>query len=561
MSASELLFRGQHELRAGEAAKALETLERAARSRPESPHVALHRALALADAGRLDDALGALGHAASRWPENPVFPLFRGGLLAEADRLDEAAAALHGARKLSPGNLLAEAYLALVAMRRGEVERPLRRLAAVGMTDSSRALAAILAEVEAALFRRFGPHTDGKPPAAPEPEAGGRLRRHGAKRLAAMGRSRLERGDSPAAWLLLKLAAEKNPSLPDVLAYLGFAAHDLGRYEEALDHLSRTGSWSQPLDAIHLHRGACLYKLDRHAEALESLQAAQDADTLGDYTAWIQLYLARVLIALGRVVEARPHLRRLLEAEGDMALARLRQARELLGLAVPESAPESYDVIEDGKTVLVVKPPYADAVRERRRPEAGGGRPSAERPAPAADGLRPTADGLPPPVPAGRAPMQRIALPDGATALVRRCRRGGLFGRLLGDRHFNGNRFLREIAVSDALRRRGVPTPEIIAGIRRETFPGVYRAEIIVREVPDSLDLAAALRSLRVGEGGGTGVPPVIGGSNAPDSSHASRGFRFRRPPPPPGPRRRPPPPRPQREEHPHRRRRLRSHP
>jgi len=113
--------------------------------------------------------------------------------------------------------------------------------------------------------------------------------------------------------------------------------------------------------------------------------------------------------------------------------------------------------------------------------------------------------------------MERIALPDGATALVRKCRRGGLFGRLLGDRHFNGSRFLREIAVSDALRRRGVPTPEIIAGIRRETSPGVYRAEIIVREIPDSLDLAAALRSP-------CGTAALGCGSSAsPGSGHASR--------------------------------------
>ncbi|MBM4036823.1 MAG: tetratricopeptide repeat protein, partial [Planctomycetes bacterium] len=325
MGATALLFRGQRALRAGEPAKALEALDAAAGATPDSPHVALHRALALADAGRLDEALDGLNNAAKQWPANPVFPLFRGGLLAEADRLDEAAEALHEARKLSPGNLLAEAYLALVAMRRGEVERPLRHLAAVGMTDNSRALAAILAEAEAALFRRFGPHTDGKPPAAPEPDE--RLRRRSATRLAALGRSRLDHGDSPSAWLLLTLAAEKNPSLPDLFACLGFAAHDLGRYEEALDHLGRTGAWSKPLDAIHLHRGACLYKLGRHTEALEALHAAQAADSLGDYTAWIQLYLGRVLVALGRVVEARPHLRRLLDAEGDMALARLRQAR------------------------------------------------------------------------------------------------------------------------------------------------------------------------------------------------------------------------------------------
>jgi tetratricopeptide (TPR) repeat protein len=474
--ASRLLFRGQRDLRAGRPAEALEFLSRAAVLDSHSPHVALHRALALADSGQLDEALHALQDAASRWPRNPVFPLFLGALLAEHDRLDEALSALAAARKLSPHNLLAEAYEALVAMRRGSIEAPLRRLGVVGLTDNPRALAAILTEVETVLFRRFGTDTDGHPPKVEETPPSERLRCLSAARLAARGLACLERDDPAGAWPLLLLAAEKNPSLPDLFAHLGFAAFDLGRHEQALDYLGRVGEWSSLLDAVYLHRGACLYRLGRFAEAIEALQAAGAADTLGNYAAWIRFYLARTLIALGRGSEARPHFRALLDLEGDLALARLRQARELLGLAVPESAPIGFEVIEDG-TTTVVKPAYAEAVRQRR-PAAGDEPPKA-----------------------GRAPMERLALPDGV-ALVRRCRRGGLLGRFLGDTHFNGRRFLREIALSDALRRRGIPTPEAIGGVRREVIPGVYRAEILTREVPGSLDLAAALRTLPPGEAG-----------------------------------------------------------
>lgn len=518
MGACRLLFRGQRELRAGDARAALATLGRAAARRPTCPHAALHHALAMADAGALDDALAALAAAADKWPANPVFPLFRGALLAEAGRLDGAAAALEQASGLSPGNRLADAYRGVVELQRGELERPLRRLAAGGFTDNSRALAALMAQVEAALFERFGPDTDGsRPRPLPESELPAGLRRASAERLAALGRKALERGDAPGAQALLKLAAQKNPSLPDVFALLGFAAYDLGRHAEALDLLARAGHWAKPPEAIHLHRGAALYKLGRLPEALEALRAAEAADTLGDYTAWIQLFIARVLVAQGQVAEARAPLRRLIEAEGDLALARLRQARELLGLALPASAPQGYEVIEEGRTVLVARPAYAGAIRET------------------ASGLRPPASG--PPAPTGRAPMQRIALPDGGAALVRTCRRGGLLGGLLGDRHFDGNRFVREIAVSDALRRRGLPTPELIAGIRRETFPGVYRAEIIVREIPDALDLAAALRalpecgtaapstSLRAGLGCGAPPPPTPEGGRAtqPDPARVTR--------------------------------------
>jgi len=467
---TNLLFRGQRARRAGRVDEALESLGRAAAAAPGSPHVALHHALALADAGRLDEALERLYEGGARWPENPVFPLFRGALLAEHDRLDEAQAALAAARQLAPGNLLAEAYRALIAMRRGRVEAALRRLGAAGVTDNPRALAALLAEVEAELFRRFGPDTDERPQRPDEPPAPPeRLRRANAKRLAAQGLARLERGDARGAWPLLQLAAEKNPSLPDVLAHLGFAAFDLGRHEQALAVFERVPPGSAQLDAVHLHRGACLYRLGRLAEALEALEAAREADELGNYTAWIHFYLARTLIALGRRDAALPHLRKHIELEGDLAIARLRKAREFLGLAVPASAPPGFEVIEEGRTVVVVKPEFAEAIRERR-------------PAASAE-----------PAKHGRGPLERIAIPDGV-ALVRPCRRGGLLGRLLGDKHFDGTRFVHEIAVSEAVRRRGIPTPEILGGIRREVLPGLYRTEIVSREVPDSRDLAEALR-------------------------------------------------------------------
>jgi len=477
VNATGLLFKAQRRHREGDAEEAVELLGRAAELEPDSPHVALHRALALADSGQLDEALGALADGASRWPRNPTFPLFRAALLVEADRLDEAGPALASARERSPHNPLLAAYEALAAMRRGEVEAPLRRLSAEGFSDNPRALAAVLAEVEGELFRRFGADSDAEPARRddlPPPSRG--LLRKSAARLTALGRHHLERGDPLGAWQCLALAAEKNPSEPDVFAYLGCACFDLGEYEAALGHFERVGSWSNVLDLVDLHRGAAHYKLGRFDEALEALLAAREADELGNYTTWIEFYLGRALVALGRRGEARGHVRRFVELEGDMALARLRQARELLGLAVPETAPKGFEVVEGEGTVLVVRPECRGAI-EAREPAPG-----------------------PPRV--GRVALERIAVPGGA-ALVRRCRHGGLLGGLLRDVYLDGKRFLRELAVADALRRRGVPTPEPLAGVRREVVPGLYRAEVIVREVADAVDLAEALRTLPEGEAGG----------------------------------------------------------
>jgi tetratricopeptide (TPR) repeat protein len=468
--ATRLLFRGQRQRRAGQYADAVETLRRAADAAPDSPHVTLHRALALADAGDADRALDTLSDGARRWPENPVFPLFQAAVLIEADRLEEADAPLDAARQLSPRNRLVSAYAAIARMRRGEMEDPLRHLGAVGLTDNPRALAAILTEVEADLYRRFGANTNGSPPPDEAVPPDPRMERKSAPRLAAAGKHALENGDPARAHRLLSLAAAKNPSLPELQAHLGCSCFDLGRYEEALDHLSRVGDWSTMLDVVHLHRGASLYKLGRLGEAVVALEAALTADEAGEYAMWIRFFQGRALAALGRREDARAALRRFVELEGDMALARLEQARELLGLAVSESAPPGFESIPNGNGTLVVRPEYAEAVAQRRPAEDGG------------------------PAKQGRGAIERIALPDGV-GLVRRLRHGGLLGGVLRSVYLDGKRFLREMGVAEALSRRGVPTPQVIAGLCRPVLPRLYRMEVVTREVPGAEDLAAALQA------------------------------------------------------------------
>jgi|GEM_PF-187556 len=78
--------------------------------------------------------------------------------------------------------------------------------------------------------------------------------------------------------------------------------------------------------------------------------------------------------------------------------------------------------------------------------------------------------------------------------VVRHYRRGGLVARFVEDRFLDvgERRPLRELRASHAARERGIPTPEVVAlGV----YPtGVwYRADIVTRWVPDSIDLAAAL--------------------------------------------------------------------
>jgi hypothetical protein len=83
--------------------------------------------------------------------------------------------------------------------------------------------------------------------------------------------------------------------------------------------------------------------------------------------------------------------------------------------------------------------------------------------------------------------------PGGERAVVRRCRRGGLLGRLLGGRYLGSARPMREISVSEAARAAGVPTPECLAAVVRRRGPFCF-LDLISREIPDAISLEEWLR-------------------------------------------------------------------
>jgi 3-deoxy-D-manno-octulosonic acid kinase len=80
-----------------------------------------------------------------------------------------------------------------------------------------------------------------------------------------------------------------------------------------------------------------------------------------------------------------------------------------------------------------------------------------------------------------------------ARAAVRHYRRGGWM-RPLGDRYFDRPpRPFRELAVSEALRGAGVPTPRVLAAVVTPAHPG-YRADIAVAWLEPGHDLEPLLR-------------------------------------------------------------------
>lgn len=98
------------------------------------------------------------------------------------------------------------------------------------------------------------------------------------------------------------------------------------------------------------------------------------------------------------------------------------------------------------------------------------------------------------PVAGGRGAAWRVTLPDGARAVLRCYRRGGLLARVVRETYVGVvARPFRELAVTAEARRRGVAAPEVLAA--RTEGRLAYRGAIVTAEVPGVVTLLDALRA------------------------------------------------------------------
>ena len=95
----------------------------------------------------------------------------------------------------------------------------------------------------------------------------------------------------------------------------------------------------------------------------------------------------------------------------------------------------------------------------------------------------------------GRGKLRALRLRNRETALVRHYRHGGLFRHLLGESFFTWPpRPFRELAITEEIRRRGVPTVEVYAACVQRTWGPFYRGWLVTRHLTDSRDLWQAIR-------------------------------------------------------------------
>jgi hypothetical protein len=96
----------------------------------------------------------------------------------------------------------------------------------------------------------------------------------------------------------------------------------------------------------------------------------------------------------------------------------------------------------------------------------------------------------------GRRALKSMNLKSGGSALIRAYHHGGLMRAVTRDIFVSWPpRPFRELAITEELRRRGVPTVEVYAGCVERLHGPFYRAWLVTRELEGAQDLWAALQS------------------------------------------------------------------
>jgi hypothetical protein len=143
------------------------------------------------------------------------------------------------------------------------------------------------------------------------------------------------------------------------------------------------------------------------------------------------------------------------------------------------TVPEGFDVVAEARLRLVVRSEVRADVERLLRCWVTGALPTGR------------------PLTGGRGGTRALDLSPGLSVVLRHCRRGGFPARFNRDLYFGMRpRPLRELAVTEELRRRGVPTPEVLGVAVLWVFPGCYRGVVVSREVTGALNLWSYLCSV-----------------------------------------------------------------
>jgi len=193
-------------------------------------------------------------------------------------------------------------------------------------------------------------------------------------------------GDPARAEQCYRQVLETEPGNADVWGLLGAACIELGRLEEAAEHLRQALTLNPNHGGAHDNLGIVLAKLDRHDEAAASFREALRLNSANPET---HMNLGNVLTTLGKLPEAEATYRRAIALRPDLALAYFQLANTLNDQHRTDEAvatyrhalqikPHDHKVLNNLGTVLMEQGKLEEAVdcfREalRLKPDYGRG--------------------------------------------------------------------------------------------------------------------------------------------------------------------------------------------
>lgn len=138
--------------------------------------------------------------------------------------------------------------------------------------------------------------------------------------------------------------------------------------------------------------------------------------------------------------------------------------------------PHGFSLIKKGRTELVIRDLYKDRLMEREihNPEA-----LFLRQGDKAQFME------------GRGRLISLPLDEKGSErmVIRHYEHGGIFRALTKDLFLIGSRPFRELIITEMARKSGLPTMEILVAIKRWVFWPFYRADLVSKEIPKSIDL------------------------------------------------------------------------
>jgi tetratricopeptide (TPR) repeat protein len=293
--AGRFLRAGHRALRAQRIEAAIEAFDRAIETASDDRRAHIQLALAQARQGKYEAALATTETMVKRFPGEPVVQLFAGRCLLECENPTAAEPLLVLAAKSQPENTLAQQYLALCELVKGDVAAASARIERVGFAANSDFLALFSYEIE----RRLGlksPAVDRDAPAPSESLASAiaqleaqadvaarrrwfakRARRRVMRHLSKLGERAYDRGNFAAALAAFEAAGRGGSE--EMIAYLGAGLSNLrlDRPNQATQVLAPAFARWPDDGFIASNYADALYRAGQIAEALAVFEGIEPA--------------------------------------------------------------------------------------------------------------------------------------------------------------------------------------------------------------------------------------------------------------------------------------------